>query len=103
MQPAGEQEILVAEPGLGDPCIDRLARGFGDLELHRPAGLLLHHRGTAGPAVAVGNVRDTQFDQIACTQLAVDGKIEQGEFSRAMRQMQRMRIPQISRSFRGAF
>jgi len=49
---------------------------LGDLELHRPLGLLLHDNRAGGDVTALDHVVDTKPNQIAAAQLAVDGKVE---------------------------
>jgi hypothetical protein len=56
--------------------VDCLPGLFGDLKPYRPAGLLLADRRTLNGLSVWGNVLDFESDDIATTQLAVDGKIE---------------------------
>ena len=76
METAWEEVIFQTQTCLLDPSGHGLPRGLGDLELHRPRGLLLHDDGPRGDAVAVADVADLQPDEIASAQLAVDTKVE---------------------------
>jgi len=64
--------------------IDSLSGLFGDLEPHRPAGLLLADRRTLNGVSVWGNVLDFESDDIATTQLAIDGEIEQRQVALAV-------------------
>jgi hypothetical protein len=61
---------------------------LGDLELHRPLGLLLHHDCPGRDPRALDNVMYAEPNQITPAQLAVDGKVEQCKFPRSMIQLQ---------------
>jgi hypothetical protein len=76
MEAAWEEVVLLAQTCLLDLSGHGLARGLGDLELHRSRGLLLHDDGPRGEAVTVVDVADLQPDEIACAQLAVDTEVE---------------------------
>jgi hypothetical protein len=54
---------------------------LGDFKLHRALGLLLHDDRSRADAITMRNVSDAQPDQIASTQLAVDGQVEQCEIA----------------------
>jgi hypothetical protein len=45
------------------------------LELNGPTRLLLHHDGAGANPAATDNISDFDFDHIASSQLAVDGKV----------------------------
>ena len=62
-----------------DPGADRVPGLLGNLELDRSLGLLLHDDRTGGDPTALDDIVDAQPDQIAATQLAVDGQVEQGK------------------------
>jgi hypothetical protein len=64
-----------------DPGCDRLPRLLGDLKLDRPLGLLLHDNRTGGDSTSMNHVVDAQPNQVAATQLAADGEVEQRELS----------------------
>jgi hypothetical protein len=57
---------------------------FGDLKPYRPAGLRLADRRAINGVSVRGNVLDFESDDIATTQLAVDGEIEQRQVALAV-------------------
>jgi hypothetical protein len=71
--------------------------------MHRPLGLPLHDNCTGGDMTALDHIRDAKRYQIAPAQLAVDGEVEQREFSGSMIQLQPNPNGQISFSFSGGF
>src|SRR6266699_1872280 len=85
---AGKEELLRLQAGGRDPGTDCVPRFFGDLELHRPLGLLLHDDRTRGDMTALEHNANVKPHQIAPAQLAVDGEIEQREFPGSMIQLQ---------------
>src|SRR5580692_5037636 len=64
--------------------INRLPGLFGDLEPYRSTGLLLADRRTLNGVSVWGNVLDFESDDIATTQLAIDGEIEQRQVALAV-------------------
>src|SRR5437868_4731215 len=72
----------------GHPCRDGVPCLLGYLELHRPLGLLLHDDCASRDLTAMEDIVDTQPDQIAATQLAIDGEVEKCKFSGSMIQLQ---------------
>src|SRR5437773_10783633 len=72
----------------GDPCGYHIPRLLGDLELHCSLCFLLHDNRAAGDMTALDYIVDAQRDQITPAQFAVDGKVEQCEFSGSMIQLQ---------------
>jgi len=56
--------------------------------MHRPLGLPLHDNCTGGDMTALDHIMDAKRYQIAPAQLAVDGEVEQREFSGSMIQLQ---------------
>ena len=71
--PAATREQPVARsqpPGL-QPSRERLARRLGELERHRPAGVLLRDGGAEPDRVAQMDVGHAQADEVAAAQLAV--------------------------------
>lgn len=62
---------------MSDPGLDRSPRLLCDLELHRALRLLLKHDRSTRHAFAMCDISHAQFDQVARSQFAVDGKIEQ--------------------------
>jgi hypothetical protein len=72
----------------GDPGRDCVPRLLGDLKLDRALGLLLHdHRPRHDPS-ALDDIVDAESHQIAASQLAVYGEVEQREFPGSMIQLQ---------------
>jgi hypothetical protein len=88
MDSAWEQEILAFQLGLPHPFRYGIAGLFGDFELYRLLGLLLHDRRPFENMVAMGDIPDFQFDQVAAPELAVYGQVEQGKFPGALAQLQ---------------
>ena len=58
------------------PVLQRGSGLFHDLELNRPAGLLLDNRRPVSHVAARGYVVDSKADEIAAAQLAVDGEVK---------------------------
>src|SRR5213593_147553 len=85
---ARKEELLRLQASGRDPPTDRLPRLFGDLELHRPQGLLLHDNRAWGDMTALEHIANVKPHQVAPAQLAVDGEIEQCEFPGLMIQLQ---------------
>src|SRR5207342_1237529 len=86
--PTRKEELLRLQAGGRDPVTDRLPRLFGDLELHRPLGLLLHDNRAWDDMATLEHIANVKSHQIARAQLAVDGEIEQREFAGAMIELQ---------------
>lgn len=76
---------------------------LGDLKLHGSLGFLLHDSRPHGDAIPVGNIANAQLHQITRPELAVDGDIEQGEFSSSLAQPQsnpdRLDLLELERRF----
>src|SRR5258706_14104362 len=85
---ARKEELLRLQAGGRDPGTDCVPRLFGDLELHRPLGLLLHDDRTRGDMTALEHIANVKPHKVAPAPLAVDGEIEQREFPRSMIQVQ---------------
>jgi len=66
------------------PRCNRVPCLLGHLELHRPLRLLLHNNCASRDLTALNDVVDTQPNQIATTQLAIDGEVEKRQLSRSM-------------------
>jgi hypothetical protein len=75
-QTAWKEELLRLQVRRADPCRDRVSRLFGDLELHRSLGLLLHDNRSRGDVTALDHIVDAESNQIATAQLAVDREVE---------------------------
>ena len=67
-----------------DPGSDRVPRLLRDLKLHWSLRLLLHDHRARRDMSALDHITNTKGDQIAAAQLAVDGEIEQCEFTGSM-------------------
>jgi hypothetical protein len=76
-QPAREQKVVGLECGFGDPRGEGVAGRLGQLELHRPLRLVLHHHRPVQDLIAVGDIAHPKAHQVAAAQLAVHGEIEQ--------------------------
>ena len=75
---AARKDVPALRPACGrQPRHDRFTSLLGNLELNRMMALLLHDRRPCQDIVTVGNVTDTQADDIAATQFVVDAKIDQ--------------------------
>jgi hypothetical protein len=78
----GSVSALCSEIG-----IHRLAGVLGEFEHHRPAGLLLANGRARDGTALRRNIGDTQADQVAAAQLAVDAEIEQRQIADAAGQL----------------
>jgi hypothetical protein len=74
---AGKDEIIERPAPPFEPDEEARARGFHDLELNGFAGLPLDDDRARLDRASADNITDLQFHQIASTQLAVDGEVEQ--------------------------
>ena len=72
-----EGEVVDRAPSALQPSQDARPSRFQQLELHRPAGLLLHHDCACADLATANEITDPNLHHIATAQLAVDGKIEQ--------------------------
>ena len=80
-QTAWEQiSALVSVEG-GEPLANSSTGLLRNLELHRPAGLLLNDGRAIANSPASKHVIDPQSDEIAAPELAVDGEIEHREIA----------------------
>jgi hypothetical protein len=71
-----------------NPLVHGLTRDRRDLELDRPAGLLLLDEGAKSDPFAVRDVADLQCHEVAATQIAVDAQIEQRQLARSVMLLQ---------------
>ena len=71
MYPTLKQIILRVEVSQVYPFGDCRADLLRNLELDRSVGLLLHHRSTRYNAIAITNVTQLEFDEVAGGQFAV--------------------------------
>jgi hypothetical protein len=67
--------------------LDRGAGLLGDLELNRPARLLLNDSGPVSNSAAGANNVDLQPHKVAASEFAIDGKIEKSEVARSVLQL----------------
>lgn len=88
MYRTGEQAIARQKPCFDYPCRDRVSCRTGDFELNRALRLLLHDRGSSRNLTPVANVAHLQLEKIAAAELAVNSKVEERQFSRAMFQLE---------------
>jgi hypothetical protein len=56
--------------------------------LNGPLSLLLHDGGASGDMLAMRHVSNPKSDKVACSQLAVDGQVEQGEVAHPVGDLQ---------------
>lgn len=71
-----------------NPGGDRLPGLLGDLKLHRSMGLALQDHGAWQNALALRDIANTKIDQVAATQLTVNGEVEQSQVSRFLSKLQ---------------
>jgi hypothetical protein len=71
-----------------DPLRHGLACLVGEFELHGPLRLALHHYRPRRDMAAGCNVLNFQRNEVAPSQFAVDGQVEQGEIPRPVPQLQ---------------
>ena len=81
LETAWEQISAVASVQGDDPLADSSTGLVGNLELHRPASLLLNDGRAIANSPASKHVIDPQSDEIAAPELAVDGEIEHREIA----------------------
>jgi hypothetical protein len=85
---AREQILAACGTEAGQPMSDGAPGLLGDLELNRPAGLLLdHHRSIPDPP-ARAYVVDFHSNEVATPKLAVDSQIEHREITLAPFQLE---------------
>ena len=60
---------------------------LGDLELDRPACLLLNSSGAVSNSAAGADIVDLQPHKVAASEFAIDGKIEKSEVARSVLQL----------------
>jgi hypothetical protein len=74
---AREDEVADRASSALQPSRDARPSRFQQLELHGPAGLLLHHDRACADLATANEISNPNLHHIATAQLAVDGKIEQ--------------------------
>src|SRR5438105_4265727 len=62
---AWKKELLRLQAGGRDPGTDRVPRLFGDLELHRPLGLLLHDNRAWGDMTVLEHIANRKPHKLA--------------------------------------
>src|SRR5215813_1664996 len=77
--PAGKEVPGVPASNVGKPRLDRGSGLLGDLELHRPARLLLNDGRAVTDPTANADIVDLQPHEITAPEFAVDREVEQGE------------------------
>jgi len=85
---AGKQAILKPEVRPSDPRSQRIARLLGDFKLNGTLGFLLHDDRSRSDAIAIRDIPNSRLDQVAGSQLAVDGQIEQRQLPNAIGKLQ---------------
>jgi len=71
VMPAGKQEAA-SQATCRDPALHRRSRQFRNLELYWPAGFPLNDNGPVSDTPADANVFNSQRNEIASTQFAID-------------------------------
>jgi hypothetical protein len=79
-----EQELAGLFAGRPDVVIHRLAGLFRQFEPYRPSGLFLAYGRPIDGIAIRRNVLDLKSDDIAASELAVDGQIEHGQITRSL-------------------
>ncbi len=82
---AGEQALLRLQHRLLYPRFDSGPGRLRQLELDRPLRLSLHDHRTGQNLVAVRDVANTQIDEVATPQFAVDREVEHCQVANLMR------------------
>jgi hypothetical protein len=76
--PAGKEVSGVPVSNVDKPCLDRGSCPLSNLELHRPARLLLNDGRAVTDPTADADIVDLQSHEIAAPEFAVDREVEQG-------------------------
>jgi hypothetical protein len=90
--PARESIVVERAATMLKPRLDAGSRRLKQFELHGPAGLLLHNRRPRPDPAAADEIANTDFDDVAAAQLAVDGKVEQGPVTQPLLRSSQKRI-----------
>jgi hypothetical protein len=88
IDPAWKERLTLVQVLLLQPATYSLAGLLGDLELNRPARLPLHDSGSGPHPFIEGHIVDPKRDQVTGSQLAVEGKIEQGQITNPLRDLE---------------
>jgi hypothetical protein len=81
---ARKQVLARAQPCLCDPGFRRVASLLDEFKPYRLLGFALHHSCTGNNAPILGDVAHPKPDEVATSQLAVDGEIEKGSIPSAL-------------------
>jgi hypothetical protein len=86
LRPKAAREDVVSIPRVdpGEPVLDRRPGLLGDFKLHRPACLLLDYSDAMSNPSAGANIVELYPHEIAASELAIYGEIEQGEVALPM-------------------
>src|ERR1700751_2887154 len=85
---AAREEVPLLPAGyLGKPGVDRRSGLLGDLELNRPARLLLNNRSAVSDPAAGADIVDLQPHEIAPSEFAIDGKVKHREVAGSLLQL----------------
>ncbi len=79
--PTWEDEFVEPAAAGLKPCEHAAAKLLEKLELNEPTFLLQYHNSARANPAATDNIADFDFDNVASTQLAVDGEVEQRAIS----------------------
>jgi hypothetical protein len=66
---------------LANPICQRVPGLFGYLKLNRPMRFLLHDNCAQRHPITLCNIANFKFDQITSPELAINGKIEESQFT----------------------
>jgi hypothetical protein len=86
-EPAREEVLPLPGADFGKPVFHRGPRLLGNFELDRPPCLLLDDGGAVSNPAAGANIVDLQPHEVAASELAIDGEIEQSEVARSVLQL----------------
>ena len=81
MNSTWEKVIISFQLSLANPIHQRVSGLFRYLKLKRPMGFLLHYDCAWWHPASLGNVANFQFHEIASPKLAINGKVEESQFS----------------------
>lgn len=88
VKPAWEQELLTSETCAPNPCGQRFPGLRRNLKLHRTLRLLLLDDCACGDPFSVREITDSQFHEIARSQFAVYGEVEERRFPNSIGELQ---------------
>ena len=88
MSPTGEEEIVRKKAATVDPCGECFARLCSDLESDGTHGLALYDTGSWCNLSVMGNVSNTEANEVTGSQFTVDGKVEESQLADIACQLQ---------------